>query len=161
MVYLVVCDLNIVLLWDFGMQKAKRGRPPIAAETEQVAVRLPKAWIKVMQPHLSQNIRDRLYRSLFEEQIDQQRDQHLVRLSGQIEELARRVRRATRADWHSDRLSHQVFLETLRLLFEAQPAPTAEASTLKSDPNQAAEVIFNSYVEEVREYEQGKTGGKQ
>lgn len=138
------------------MQKAKRGRPPIAEETEQVAVRLPTAWIAAMRPHLSQNIRDRLYRSLFEQEISEQRDPHLVRLGGQIEELARRVRRATRADWHADRISHQIFLEALRLLFESEPAPTAELSSIKSDPKQAAELIFNSYLEEVREYEQGK-----
>ncbi|MCA1512162.1 hypothetical protein [Bradyrhizobium sp. NBAIM01] len=140
------------------MQKSprKRGRPPVGEETEQVAVRLPRAWIEMMRPHLSQNIRNRLHRSLFEEQIDQQRDQHLVRLGGQIEELARRVRRATRADWHADRISHQIFLETLRLLFESEPAPTAEISNVKSDPKQAAELIFNSYIEEVREHEQGK-----
>lgn len=137
------------------MQKTKRGRPPIDAETEQVAVRLPKAWIEALRPNLSQNVRDRLYRSLFDEQIDAQRDPHLVKLGGQIEELARRVRRATRADWHADRLSHQIFLETLRLLFESKPLPTDQISQLKSDPKQAAELIFNSYVEEVREYEQG------
>jgi len=139
------------------MQKAKRrGRPPIDAETEQVAVRLPKAWIEAMRPHLSQNIRERLYRSLFEQQLSEQRDPHLVRLGGQIEELARRVRRATRAEWHADRISHQIFMETLRLLFESEPTPTAEISNVKSDPKQAAELIFNSYLEEVREYEQGK-----
>jgi hypothetical protein len=143
------------------MQKARRGRPPVAAETEQVAVRLPKEWIEAMRPHLSQNIRDRLYRSLFDEQIDEQRDKHLVKLAAQIEELARRVKRATRADWHSDRLSHQIFMETLRLLFEAQPAPSNDVSTLKSDPHQAAEVIFSSYVGEADDYEQSKSGGKQ
>ena len=109
-----------------------------------------------MQPHLSQNIRDRLYRSLFDEEIEAARDPHLVKIAGQIEELARRVRRATRADWHADRTSHEIFLETLRLLFESEPPPTAKISKLKSDPKQAAEVIFNSYIEEVREYERDK-----
>lgn len=140
------------------MQKEpkRRGRPPLDGETEAVNVRLPKAWVEWMRPHLSQNIRDHLYKSLFEAQVDAQRDPHLVKIAGQIEELARRVRRATRADWHADRLSHQIFMETLRLLFEAQPAPAAEVSKLRSDPKQAAELIFNSYVEEVREYEQEK-----
>jgi hypothetical protein len=137
------------------MQNSRKlGRPRLDAETEQVAVRLPKPWVDAMRPHLSQNIRDRLYRSLFEEHLDRERDPHMVKISGQIEELARSVRRATGADWHADRISQQIFLETLRLLFASLPVPTAELSSVKLDPQAAAQIIFNSYAETVREHEQ-------
>lgn len=138
------------------MQKSKRGRPRLDVETEQVAVRLPKGWIDAMRPHgLSKEIRDRLYRSLFEEHIEGSRDPHMVKLAAQIEQLAKDVRRATGADWHADRISHQIFLETLKLLFAHQPAPTADTARIKPpDAPSAAAMIFNSYLETVREHEE-------
>jgi hypothetical protein len=134
------------------MQKVKKmGRPKATVETEQVAVRLPKYMIDLLKPHVSEAIRNRLGRSFF----DDERDQHLVKLAGQIEELANDVRRTTGCEWHTDKLSHEIFIEALRLLFDGLPVPEQQVSTYDlGDPRTAARTLYNRYAEQVRELEQ-------
>jgi hypothetical protein len=110
-----------------------------------------------MRPHLSQNIRDRLHRSLFEEQIEAARDPHMIRISGQIEEIAKSVRRATGSDWHADRASHLIFIEALKLLFESSPAPDTDVSNVTWDPKEAGRLIYRTYAETARELEQQRS----
>ena len=117
----------------------KRGRPKALIETEQIAVRLPKAMVAELRPNVSKEVRERLARSLF----DDKRDPALRLLAGQIEQLAKEVKFAIGVDFHADKIAHQVFLETLKLLFADLPAPRARASTIKADPKVAAELIYN------------------
>lgn len=137
------------------MQKS-RGRPKSPVETEQVAVRLPKTWVEHFQPHVSKQIRERLARSF----ADEARDPQMLKIAGQIEELAKAVRRATGGfDWHSDQTAHAIFLETLRLLFADLPAPKAKQMKGKMDPAAAAALIYNGYAMTVRELEQNRKTG--
>jgi hypothetical protein len=131
----------------FVIQK-RRGRPRARLPTEQIAVRLPKAMVDEFRKSprgLSGEIQERLFGSLFVS------DPHFVLLSGQIEELARDVRRAIGVDWHADKKAHQVFLETIKRLLANLPEPTAELSAVKADASTAAEMIYNRYAEAVRE----------
>jgi phosphate starvation-inducible protein PhoH len=126
----------------------RRGRPGAKLPTEQIAVRLPKAMVDEFRKSprgLSGEIQERLFSSLFAS------DPRFVTLSGQIEELAKDVRRAIGADWHSDKKAHQVFLETIKRLLADLPEPTAELSAVKADASTAAEMIYNRYAETVRE----------
>jgi hypothetical protein len=102
-----------------------------------------------LQPHVSQNVRERLARSLF----DDRRDPHLVRICGQIEELAKDVRRATGAEWHADGTSHAIFIEMLKLLFADQPAPPASSAS-STDPRATATFLYRRYAQSLREAEQ-------
>jgi hypothetical protein len=130
----------------------KRGRPKALIETEQVAVRLPKAWVDHFRPHVSKEIKEHLWRSL----LDERRDPHLVKIAGQIEEIAKDVRRATGFEWHADRQAHQIFIEALRLLFADLPIPKAKLSKAPMDPKAVATALFNRYAETVRELERAK-----
>jgi hypothetical protein len=131
----------------------KRGRPKALIETEQVAVRLPKAWVDHFRPHVSKEIKEHLWRSL----LDERRDPHLVKIAGQIEEIAKDVRRATGFEWHADQQAHQIFIEALRLLFVNLPIPKAKLSKKASmDPKAVATIIYNRYAETVRELERTK-----
>lgn len=138
------------------MQKrTKRGRPEALIKTEQVAVRLPLEMVANFRPHVSQQIRERLAWSLWEDG----RDPRLRKLSGQIEEIARDVRGATGFDWHADHTAHQIFIEALRLLFADLPVPKAKKSKLALDPAAAAAMIYNRYAANVRELERTKKTG--
>jgi hypothetical protein len=130
----------------------KRGRPKALVETEQVAVRLPKAWVDHFRPHVSKEIKEHLARSL----MDEGRDPHLVKITGQIEEIAKDVRRATGFEWHADQQAHQIFIEALRLLFANLPIPKAKLSKVPMDPKAAATIIYNRYAETVRELDRTK-----
>jgi hypothetical protein len=130
----------------------KRGRPKALVESEQVAVRLPKVMVKHFRPHVSKEIRERLARSL----MDDGHDPHLRKIAGQIEEIAKDVRRATGFEWHADQKAHQIFIEALRLLFANLPVPKAKLSKVPMDPTAVAIIIYNRYAETVRELEQTK-----
>jgi hypothetical protein len=127
------------------IQKKPRGRPRARIENEQIALRLPRFMVQKLREAghsregLSSEIRERLYRSLF----DDARDPQLWLLEGQIEQLAKEVKFNIGADFHADKIAHRVFLETLKLLFADLVEPSAQISTIKADPKAAAELIYN------------------
>jgi hypothetical protein len=133
----------------------KRGRPKALIETKQVAVRLPVAMVEEFGPYVSEQIRERLARSLF----DEARDPHLRKLAGQIEEIAKDVHGATGFEWHSDQTAHHIFIEALRLLFANLPVPKAKKSKVALDPAAAAAIIYNRYAATVRELERTRKTG--
>jgi hypothetical protein len=133
----------------------KRGRPKALIETQQVAVRLPKAMVKRLQPHVSKEIRNRLANSF----CDEARDPRMLKIAGQIEELAKDVRKSLGAEWHADQYAHQVFIETLRLLFAGLPVPKGKQAKLKAEPADAAKMIYNRYMITMRELEKNRRSG--
>ena len=142
-------DLNKL---HFVMQK--RGRPPSRLPTEQVTVRLPRAMLERFRRNgrgVSAEIQARLTGSIY----DDERDPQLRKLEGQIEQLAKDVRRTFGAEWHQDEKAHRTFIETLRRLFDDVPLPAAQISKIAADPITAADLIYRLYVGTVRDLEAG------
>jgi hypothetical protein len=127
------------------IQKKPRGRPSARIKSEQIALRLPDFMVQQLRQAghsregLSSEIRERLARSLG----DDARDPQLRSLQGQIEQLAKEVKFNFGADFHADKTAHQVFLETLKLLFADLVEPNAQISTIEVDPKVAAKLIYN------------------
>lgn len=128
----------------------KRGRPAKGVAMKQVAVRLPVSWVEQFSKRgLTREIQERLFASqLFEEM-----EPNFRKLTAQIEQLAKRVgRNYEGAQWYEDRDAHAAFLETVSRLLADLPVPTAHK---KRDvpPAHVADVIYRSYVAEVRDWE--------
>jgi hypothetical protein len=134
----------------------KRGRPPAAIPTVQVTVKLSKNWVERFQKKeggISKAIQERLSRSFAEDERRRQvgdRDIKLVTLAGQMEELAIRVRRGYGAEWYQDRGAYEAFVGAVTRLLNAQPKPRT-AKTMKYEPEQAAQIIYDSYIAELKE----------
>jgi uncharacterized membrane protein len=134
----------------------KRGRPPAKVPTEQIAVRLPRAWVSQFRKSgrgISGEIQERLARSMFDDDVDP----NFRKLVGQIEVLARDVNRTFGVAWHADQKAHRAFVDTIRRLLAAMHEPTAQVSTIKADPTVAGELIFGRFVSVTRDFEDGKS----
>ena len=133
----------------------KRGRPPSRLPSEQITVRLPRAMLERFRRGgngVSAEIQRRLTESIEDEE---RRDPELLKLEGQIEELAKAVRRALGAEWHKDKKAHQTFIETLARLFDDLPVPSKTEVDPEVDPIAAAKLIYRHYVATVRDLETG------
>jgi hypothetical protein len=127
----------------------KRGRPPAAIPTVQVTVKLWKEWVERFQKKeggISKAIQERLARSF----VEDARDAKLIQLAGQIEQLAIRVRRGYGAEWYEDQGAHAAFIGAVTLLLNAQRRPRT-AKPMKYEPAQAAQIIYDSYIAELKE----------
>lgn len=128
----------------------KRGRPPAKIETMQVAIRLPVAWVEQFRKSeggVSKAIQERLWRSTIADDVDPK----FVQLAGQIEQLAKRVRRLYGVEWYEDQDAHKTFVDTVKRLLADLPEPEAHATNVSYAPELAAEIIYKSYVAEVQE----------
>ena len=144
-------DFQYLNKWHFVMRK--RGRPPAAIPTEQVTVRLPREWLERFRRHgqgVSAEIQERLYRSL----LDEERDQQFRMFAGKMEKLASDVHHAVGARWYEDRKAHQIFIEAVRRLLADLPAPTSNiADELSTTVEAAANLLYRRYANELHEIE--------
>jgi hypothetical protein len=132
----------------FGMQK--RGRPPSLLETEQVAVRLPADWITRFRKApggVSAQIRNRVAESLALDALEP----NFLKLSGQIDQLAKRVHRAFEHEWHADAKAFDAFVQAVKLLLADLPKPTKSQSEVKASAADAGQLIYNDFVSTTRE----------
>jgi hypothetical protein len=128
----------------------KRGRPPSQFETEQVAVRLPSAWVTQFRKAaggVSSQIRNRVAQSLALDALEP----NFLRLSGQIDQLAKGVHRAFGNEWHADAKAFETFVQAIKLLLADLPKPTKSHSEVKASAADAAQLIYNDYVSTTRE----------
>jgi hypothetical protein len=133
----------------------KRGRPKAQIETMQVAIRLPRVWVEQFRKSeggVSKAIQERLARSTLSDATDPK----MRELAGQIEQLARRVRRLYGAEWYEDQAAHKTFIETVKRLIVELPEPAERRSDVSYPSELAAEFIFKDYVAELQELEQGE-----
>jgi hypothetical protein len=129
----------------------KRGRPPAAVPTEQVSVRLPREWLEHFRRRgrgVSAEIYDRLFRSV----LDEQRDQEFRTFAGKMEKLANDVHHAVGAHWYEDRKAHQIFIEAVRRLLADLPVPAKDISgELSTTVEAAANLLYRRYANELHE----------
>jgi hypothetical protein len=129
--------------------------------TKQVTVRLPKEWVEAFEnPNkggkgVSAEIQERIFRTIEIDDVEP----NFRKLTAQLEQLARRVRRHYGADWFADRDAHATFLDCARRLFGDLPAPSKKLSASKSPPELVGEVIYNDYVAGVRDAERRLSEG--
>jgi hypothetical protein len=125
-------------------------------ESAQVAIRLPRIWIdqfRKSEGGVSRAIQERLARSTMADETDPK----FRELAGEIEQLARRVRRLYGSEWYEDGLAHQTFIKTIARLLNALPEPPTRTAKVSFTPEQAAEFIFKDHVEERKEFMAGKS----
>jgi hypothetical protein len=92
----------------------------------------------------SKDVRDRLAKSLFEDQWRRDNGE-LETFLGQIRELAQRVSRYYGAEWHADASAYAAFVETVTRLIAARPAPKGKLSQSAHAPAVVGEIIFQQY----------------
>jgi hypothetical protein len=120
----------------------------------QLHTDLVKAAAKIGR-RFSEDVRDRLARSLLEEQL-REANPELETFLGQVRELAQRVSRYYRAEWHADADAYAAFVEAMNRLIATRPKPKGKSAASEHAPAVVGEIIFRQFVTETAQYEQGK-----
>jgi uncharacterized protein YwbE len=131
----------------------KRGRPPAKVETVQVAIRLPREWVEQFRKEggVTKTIQKRLLTSTNFDEVDPE----FRKLWGQIEELAKRVRRLWGFEWYEDQNARKTFVGVVKRLLTDLPEPAARSTKMSYTPEIAAEIIYRDYVAQLQELKRG------
>jgi hypothetical protein len=142
--------------------KSYKPVPAKPIETAQYQIRMPvqlhTALVKAAAAvgrGFSKDVRDRLGKSLLEDEWRRANGELEIFL-GQVRELAQRVSRYYRADWHADADAYAAFVEAVNRLIATRPKPKGKSAASEHAPAVVGEIIFRQFVTETAEYEQGK-----